>query len=203
MSQQALLIFAKNLELGKVKTRIAASFGNKEAISIYKYLLEHTAKITESLQLKKIVFYSNYLVQNDCWNKLHFNKTLQQGNNLGERMQVAFSVTFQNKYKQVVLIGTDCPYLTSEIIAQAFEMLNGNDVVIGPAKDGGYYLIGMNQIQSEIFKNIPWSTEIVLKETIKKCAQLQLKYALLPILSDIDDAEDWTAYQLQKQLKRC
>ena len=190
MTKQALLIFAKNPERGKVKTRLAATLGNAKAFSIYSQLLEHTISITNYLPVDKIVFYSNYIVQEDIWNDKYYFKQVQMGKDLGERMNNAFAFAFQKGYESVVIIGTDCPELNAGIIMNAFAYLNNHDVVIGPAADGGYYLLGMKKYNSELFQNINWSSETVLQETMKICKENKHNYALLPELHDVDEEKD-------------
>ena len=105
-------------------------------------------------------------------------------------MSNAFSYTFQKGYDRVVIIGTDCPELTAGILMNAFAYLNNHDVVIGPAADGGYYLLAMKQHYSALFKNINWSTETVLEETLEICMENNLNYTLLPVLHDVDEERD-------------
>lgn len=190
MTKQALLIFTKNAEAGKVKTRLAATIGNEAALSIYMQLIAHTIAVTEALPVDKFVFYSGYIEREGAWSNKNYFKQLQQGNDLGERMSQAFAFAFQKGHNQIVIIGTDCPELNAEIIINAFALLNKHDVVIGPAEDGGYYLLGMKQHYSELFENMHWSTNTVFDETARKCAALQLAYCLLPVLKDIDEEKD-------------
>ena len=188
--KQALLIFAKNLIYGEVKTRLAATVGNDAAFSVYKELLLHTKEITKDILADKIIFYSNRIEDNDIWINETYKKQIQQGNDLGKRMENAFAYAFKNNYDEVVIIGTDCIELTSSIINDAFNQLKNYDVVIGPAKDGGYYLLGMKKLYSEIFQNILWSTDRVLQQTIAICKRESLSCHLLQVLSDIDDEKD-------------
>ncbi len=188
--KNTVLIFAKNLIYGEVKTRLAAIAGNDVAFKIYKELLQHTQEITENIIADKIVFYSNNIEENDIWNNELFKKQLQSGIDLGERMQNAFDYAFKNGYEQVLIIGTDCFELTSSIIEEAFLKLKIHDVVIGPAQDGGYYLLGMKKLYPLLFKNIAWSTHTVFEETIAACNQLSLNYYLLPQLNDVDEEKD-------------
>jgi rSAM/selenodomain-associated transferase 1 len=190
MMKDALIIFTKNPEAGKVKTRLAATLGDEEALAIYRQLLSHTNSVTEYLPVDKFVFYSNHIEQKDFWDSKHYYKEVQQGFDLGERMQNAFDATFQDGYDKILIIGTDCPDLNAGIIMNAFAYLNSQDVVIGPAEDGGYYLLGMKQLYLELFEDINWSTNTVLHETQMKCTALQLNYCLLPVLKDIDEEKD-------------
>jgi rSAM/selenodomain-associated transferase 1 len=194
--KKALLIFAKNLIYGKIKTRLAATAGDQKAFNIYKDLLHYTQQVTQSLANEKIIFYSDYIEQQDIWSR-GFQKQVQQGADLGERMQHAFNWAFANNHKEVVIIGTDCFELTSSIINKAFSALMKYDVVIGPALDGGYYLLGMKKMYPGIFQHISWSSEKVLSQTIAFCKDQNLSYLLLEELSDLDDEKD-----LEKMMRR-
>ena len=105
-------------------------------------------------------------------------------------MSNAFGEGFNNGYQSICIIGSDCFELNSKIILQAFETLTKNDVVMGPAKDGGYYLLGMNRLHREVFKNKTWSTDSVSTETISDFKELGLTYDLLDVLSDVDEEKD-------------
>ncbi len=181
----------KNPVKGKVKTRLAKSIGNEKALQIYKMLLHYTGNIVAQLKnCDKAIFYSDFIDKNDMWDKDFYQKYVQDGSDLGERMKNAFAFEFQNKYEKVLIIGTDCHELKTEMLQKAFETLDNNDVVIGPAIDGGYYLLGMKSLHKELFENIPWSTENVLLDSINILKKLQLKYHLLPALSDIDTEDN-------------
>lgn len=148
MKREALIIFIKNAVPGKTKTRLAQSIGDDNALAVYRILLEHTHRITSGLTCATFVFYSDAIMPQDCWQQSGCRQCLQQGNDLGERMRNAFQSVFEQQYQKVVIIGSDCYELTSEILQQAFIKLNTTDVVIGPAKDGGYYLLGIKAISS-------------------------------------------------------
>ena len=189
MRQYALVIFVKNPEHGKIKTRLAASIGDDKALNVYRQLLLHTKAVTENLPFDKIVFYSERIVEPDMWDENYY-KQIQEGNNLGERMKNAFNFAFNNVHSKVVIIGTDCPGLNEQIITKAFKALDDTDVVIGPAFDGGYYLLGLNKLHSFLFEDIQWSTAQVLPATIEKCRHHQLSVSLLQQLHDIDEEKD-------------
>jgi len=189
--KRALIIFAKNEVLGKVKTRLAATTGNDKALSVYKTLVEHTHSITRVLPVKKKLYYSDFIEQKDTWENEVFEKNLQQGLDLGMRMYNAFEKVVDEGYEDASIIGTDCMELSSGIIMKSFEYLIFFDVVIGPAKDGGYYLLAMKSAHKELFENIIWSTENVLQQTLEICDQQGLSVQLLEELSDIDNEEDW------------
>jgi rSAM/selenodomain-associated transferase 1 len=191
-----LVIFTKNPEAGKVKTRLAATIGSDAALSVYKKLIEHTVLITCSLPMDKVVFYSDHVTQEDAWDANHYFKQLQTGKDLGERMNNAFADVFRAGYSKAVLIGTDCPELNDAIILEAFDKLDDVDVVIGPAVDGGYYLIGLKTNCSFLFQNIKWSTRNVLLETINKCKSAELLFILLQSLRDVDEEKDLLSSKL-------
>ncbi|MHA7942944.1 TIGR04282 family arsenosugar biosynthesis glycosyltransferase [Formosa sp. 3Alg 14/1] len=191
-SKKALIIFARNPELGKCKTRLAKTIGDENALEIYKMLLQHTAKIAEKVKADQFVYYSEHIHKNDTWDDTNFRKKLQQGNDLGERMKHAFSDLFQNNYQKVIIIGSDILDLNAEIIEDAFSQLEYHDTVIGPAKDGGYYLLGMKTLHANLFENKSWGTETVLQDSLKNLENKSVY--LLEELNDIDTFEDIKDY---------
>ncbi|SEC32058.1 hypothetical protein SAMN04489761_2669 [Tenacibaculum sp. MAR_2009_124] len=188
MSKNLLLIFTRNPELGKVKTRLAKSIGDYAALDVYKFLLNHTKKVTEKGLFDIAVYYSVKIRENDIWDTPKFKKYAQHGNDLGERMQHAFEEGFENNYDKVVIVGSDLYDLQLEHIDKAFDKLETNDVVIGPAEDGGYYLLGLKKVIPEIFKNKNWGTETVRQDTLNDLQNLSVH--LLTTLNDIDIFED-------------
>ena len=196
MSENALIIFVKNLIEGHVKTRLAKTLGNDAAMDIYKQLIKNTHDKIQSLEIDKIIFYSDF-IEDDIWENDLFQKEIQEGNDLGERMKNAFKSlsagqtgSFTARYKKVVIVGTDCPGINKHILSDAFLKLNNFDIVIGPATDGGYYLLGMKKEHSFLFQDIEWSTDKVFQQTIELCNRNHLSYFLLPKLSDIDEEKD-------------
>lgn len=185
-----LMVFAKNPELGKVKTRLAETIGHEKALAVYLKLLEHTYAIADKIFADKAVFYSDRVEEFDILDYYKFPKFLQRGKDLGERMDRAFGEAFAQGYEKVVVIGSDCYELTSEIIADAFELLSDHNVVLGPAKDGGYYLLGMDRHYSHLFRDKKWSTSDVLLDTILDIKKMKRSYTLLPTLSDVDEEKD-------------
>lgn len=191
-STPSLIVFIKNPILGKVKTRIAATTGEIKALEIYKQLLEYTQKTSLAFSGDRLLFYDGS-VQNDNFSEADFLKMSQKGKDLGQKMYNALSYAL-GYCEKVVLIGSDCPTLTNKIIDESFEILNTNDVVIGPSKDGGYYLIGMKNAIWDIFNDIDWSTNKVLNQTISKLKKANKTYKLLEELSDIDTEKDWIEF---------
>ena len=190
MQKKAIILFTKNPEFGKVKTRLAKTLGNEKALEIYKKLLLHTQQIVAPVLVDKFVFYSDEIIGNDAWSNEIYRKKLQKGLDLGERMKNAFQELFELNYNSICIIGSDCFELNSEIINSAFQLLKNNDVVIGPTFDGGYYLLAMNQLHSHLFENIVWSTETVFEETVFKIEKNNLSKAILVKLNDVDEEID-------------
>jgi len=189
MTDNALIIFVKNLIEGHVKTRLAATLGNDGAMDIYKQLLKNTQNSILNFETDKIVFYSDF-IEEEIWGNNLFQNKIQEGNDLGERMKNAFNSSFTAGYEKIIIIGTDCPGINKSILENAFMALNNLDIVIGPATDGGYYLLGMKKEYPFLFQNIEWSTDKVLQQTIDLCNKNRLSYFLLPELSDIDEEKD-------------
>jgi rSAM/selenodomain-associated transferase 1 len=190
-NKNALIVFIKNPIRGKVKTRIAATMGEEAALMIYRKLLRHTQQVALSVSVTRFLYYGDFILLNDKWDN-GFQKRLQtQHADLGERMGDAFGQVFAEKYEKVVIIGSDCALLTPNMVQNAFDQLDAYDFVIGPATDGGYYLLGMCAAHSDIFKNIIYSTDSVLQKTIENIDLLQKTTFLLPTLSDTDDEKDW------------
>ncbi len=186
--KKALMLFVRNPLLGHVKTRLAKSLGDNAALAIYKFLLQHTKNIIKNLPINIFIFYADYVNDDDIWNE--YEKYMQQGNTLGDRMENAFTLLMEKGFSQIAIIGSDCYELTSAIIEEAFYTLKENDVVVGPAADGGYYLLAIKAPFKNLFQNIEWSTASVCRHTIKKITAQNLSYNLLPVLHDVDEEKD-------------
>mgnify|MGYP000040866235 FL=1 len=152
-THKALIIFTRNPEMGKVKTRLAKTIGDLAALKVYRKLLEHTLHITRPLEVDKFVFYSEQIQENDHWDAAIYFKELQNGVDLGERMHHAFELLFSRRYRQIVIVGSDIFELTTAGIREAFTHLDSTNYVVGPALDGGYYLLGMNALKEKLFEN--------------------------------------------------
>lgn len=189
-----LLIFIKNPALGKVKTRIAETAGPERALQIYQALLRHTRALALSVAAERLLFYSDFVDNQDEWSAADFQKMTQQGDDLGERMRRAFEQAFALGATNAVVIGSDCASLDTSIISSAFDKLQEFPFIVGPATDGGYYMLGMNHYMPEVFNNIEWSTEQVFPTTLERIETLQKKYFLMPELPDIDYESDWEKY---------
>ncbi|WFO15466.1 TIGR04282 family arsenosugar biosynthesis glycosyltransferase [Cellulophaga baltica 4] len=186
--ENLLLIFTRNPELGKCKTRLAASIGDEKALVIYKFLLHHTEEITRNLDIKKQLYYSEEIWKDDIWSTEIYDKKLQKGINLGLRMENAFKAGFKQGYKKIIVIGSDMYDLNQKDLENAFTQLDTSDFVVGPAEDGGYYLLGMKAVEHAVFTDKAWGTPTVLKDTLKNLEDK--KTTLLEIKNDVDVIED-------------
>lgn len=187
-NKNCLIIFTRNPELGKGKRRLAATVGDQAALDIYNFLLNHTRSITRDLEVTKQVWYSEKVDENDLWDKAVYQKKVQKGQDLGMRMKNAFNTAFQNN-DHVIIIGTDMYDMSKDDLEQAFRQLATHDAVIGPAQDGGYYLIGFKKrLVDGIFENKEWGTATVLKDTLADLKNVN--YTLLKERNDVDVYED-------------
>jgi rSAM/selenodomain-associated transferase 1 len=186
-----LLLFIRNPRLGKVKTRLARTVGDTEALRIYRILLEKTRQAALGVQAERWLFYSDFMESGDDWPETHFQKKVQSGGDLGDRMEQAFQQAFDAGAGKVLIIGSDCPGLTGLLLQEAFDRLDNADFVLGPTPDGGYYLLGMKDLDVSVFRGIVWSTDAVRTATLEKIQAAGKICSLLPELSDVDTEEDW------------
>jgi rSAM/selenodomain-associated transferase 1 len=189
-TRRLIIVFYRNPRKGKVKTRLAISVGEDVALKIHLHLSMHTNGMVTQVQSDKVVFYDHEIVNNDFWETASFQKCLQSGNDLGERMFEAFNWGFSQGYKEVLIIGTDCPGITPIILESAFDLLINNDAVIGPAADGGYYLLGIKKSSPDLFNGIDWGSDVVFKQTTSRLDSAGYSFSVLQELRDIDRPED-------------
>lgn len=190
LSTTALVIFVRNPISGQVKTRLAKDIGDERALEIYQQLLQHTLEITRSLSFRKFIYYADEVSDYDLWSVPGYTKRKQNGNDLGERMLNSFKELFDQGFTQIIIIGSDCLQLKMETLEEALALLESNNAVIGPARDGGYYLLGLTKFYPELFIKKPWSTDKVFAKTIEDFIDLGISYAFLEELSDIDTVAD-------------
>lgn len=183
-----LLIFAKNPDLGKVKTRLAKSIGEQKALKIYQILLKHTLEIASSVNAEKKVLFSHRLEKHPIIEKHKFEQAIQIGKDLGERMSNAVKIGFEKGYQKIVIIGADLFDLQTTDIEKAFENLESYETCIGPAEDGGYYLLGLSFWEKSLFENKDWGTDQVLVQTLKDLSSKSV--LLLDEKNDIDTVDD-------------
>lgn len=193
MASKAVIVFLKAPEDGRVKTRLTKVYDKGLVLELYKAFVKDTLKAASLSGTAEIFFYpfkkKQMIVE---WLGEQYAYTCQYGSDLGERMANAIRVTFEKGYEQVILIGTDIPQLTVQILNQAFEQLNRHSLVLGPSRDGGYYLIGFHKgsYSSKVFKDIDWSTPRAFTQTLEQAVKFNLNTSLLPVLNDIDTPDD-------------
>ena len=193
-----LLLFTKAPEPGKVKTRLAAFLGRDAAANLYEKLLHDCLEMCVSADLCPVEICcspsTGHHFFQQCRERYHTALQQQAEGDIGQRMSHSIMSALQQA-EHVVLIGADCPALTADDLDNAFHVLQqGTDVVLGPAADGGYYLVGMSAHHPELFENIPWSTPGVLAATETLLRERGLGWHLLPVHRDVDTAEDYAVY---------
>lgn len=198
---EGLIVFTRYPEAGKTKIRLIPALGPEGAAELHRQMTEHTLKQVKQLKrqrpLSLEVRYtggSRHLVQQ--WLGRNISCRPQGGGSLGERMRQAFQQAFQAGMERVLIIGTDCPSLGAGLIQQAFVALEDSDLVLGPAEDGGYYLIGLKKPIPQLFDKIPWGTDKVRKETLRIAEGIGLQTRLLEPLRDIDRPQDLRVWQM-------
>lgn len=192
--RSAVLLFIKSPEKGKVKSRLAKAIGEDAALAVFKYLAcETLEKLKDGEYLFRLCFYppdSGEIIKSWLGDSFHY--VPQYGRDLGERMGSAFVQAFSDGMEKVLLVGSDIPDLSISLINEAFKALDFGDSVIGPAHDGGYYLIGFNKTSflPDIFQGIEWSTDSVFSQTIKILGKSGLSVHVLRSLNDVDTLDD-------------
>ncbi|MBD2125197.1 TIGR04282 family arsenosugar biosynthesis glycosyltransferase [Microcoleus sp. ZQ-A2] len=200
LTTECLIIFTRYPEPGNTKTRLIPVLGAEGAATLQRQMTEH--KLAEVNQL--LTFYplsvevhfaggNEQLMQEWLGSSLVYRR--QSEGDIGDRMASAFQLSFAAGMTAGVLIGSDCPDLNASLMAEAFQLLRQHDLVLGPALDGGYYLIGLRRLIPELFTGIPWSTAEVLQQTITIAKRLGLAVAKLPLLSDVDRPEDLSVWK--------
>jgi rSAM/selenodomain-associated transferase 2/rSAM/selenodomain-associated transferase 1 len=204
MNREHLIVFTRYPEPGKAKTRLIPALGSVGAAELHRQMTEHTLAQVKALQKRRCIsttvcfdgFQNSSVMQ--TWLGDSWTYRSQGSGDLGSRLIQALTTAFHEGMERVLVIGTDCPGLSADLMAQAFDQLQNQDLVLGPALDGGYYLIGLNRLVPELFTNIAWSTDVVLQQTIKIAREQHLSVAYLPALSDVDRPEDlpvWEQFQ--------
>lgn len=190
ISKNVLIIMTKNPVLGKCKTRLAKTIGDEKALAIYVQLLDYTAKFSKKVSADVFIYSTDRLTDKQRWESAKTYFRIQSKGDLGDKMHNAIQDVLRAGYSKVIVVGSDCAEINSEDIEQAFQQLGTHDLTLGPALDGGYYLIGMKVVNPTLFKEITWSRASVFKETISKIESENLSYSLLEVKSDIDVEED-------------
>ncbi len=192
---ERLIIFTRFPEPGKAKTRLIPALGDVAAADLHRQMTEHTLAQVKLLQQSHPVGVEVWFAGGDrdrmqAWLGVDLQYQSQPKGDLGTRMAQAFQVGFDRSVKASVIIGTDCPELTAALLKAAFVALQQTDLVLGPATDGGYYLIGLRRSAPELFESIAWSTDRVFQQTVAIASKLNLSLSCLPMLADVDRPED-------------
>lgn len=190
----AILIMAKAPQPGQVKTRLCPPLTPVQACACHEAFLRDTLSLVRSSNASGYLAYSgaqDWFVQH-CPD---FQRFAQQGNDLAERLDSAMQSVLSEQ-QPVLCIGADSPHLPLNFLKQAATLLQDHDVVLGPAQDGGYYLVGMNRFH-DLFLGMPMSTDWLLNSTLERCRDKQLKVGLLPMLQDLDT---WKDVEAQRSL---
>lgn len=202
LHQAALAIFAKAPVPGQVKTRLCPPLTPDEAATLHGSFVLDTLERTQTAATKLKLPIDRYLACAPSATHVFFKileerqgvKLIDQvGEDLGSRMNQAFHTLFAQEYRQVVLVGTDVPTIPLDHFKQALAVLENHDLVLGPALDGGYYLIGLKRPAPELFADIPWSTDQVLRLTQEKAAAIGLKASVTQPWRDVDTLADLEA----------
>lgn len=192
-----LLVFARVPVLGQVKSRLAAEIGAPAALAAYRELLDVTRAAAMGAGVPGTAWLAGPEAAVAAWEWPELAVRAQPPGDLGQRMAAAFAAAFAAGAGRVVVIGTDCPGLRAGHLTRAFALLTDHDVVLGPAADGGYYLLGLRQPQPVLFQHKAWSTASVLADTLADARRLGLRVARLPTLRDVDTAADLAAWRAE------
>jgi rSAM/selenodomain-associated transferase 1 len=197
MAVERVIVFARTPVAGQVKTRLAAGVGAARALAVYEALLAHTCAAVRRAGFDARVHLAGDIPERDLWSEAGFVRLPQPGADLGERMHLAFRAAFAEGVRKAVIIGTDCPGLTSATLHEAFQRLDEAEAVVGPAEDGGYVLLGLTSPVRSVFENKAWSGDTVLADTLADFKRLGMRVARLEPLRDVDTAEDLNALQTE------
>ena len=195
MGDERLIVFVKAPRPGAVKTRLAKAIGAPAAAAAYRQLVATLLNKLAGLGGVEVCFSPDDAAgEVQHWLKEGWSSSPQGDGDLGKRMQSAFQHAFRAGAKRVAIIGSDCPAVSVEDIREAWDGLQIHDVVLGPAADGGYWLIGSRQLQPDLFRDVCWSTDSVFAETLRRVQHAGLSVHLLRELADVDTDREWRAF---------
>ncbi|MBD1914237.1 TIGR04283 family arsenosugar biosynthesis glycosyltransferase [Leptolyngbya sp. FACHB-16] len=199
-----LAIFTRYPQPGSTKTRLIPALGPEGAAGVQRQMTEHTLRQVRCLQQRRDVTVTLHIAGGDeaaitAWLGLQWNHQPQKQGDLGDRLIAAMQSAFQSGASRLVIIGIDCPDINADVLEQALNGLEQADVVLGPATDGGYYLIGLRSPISELFQGVAWSTDQVFQQTQTIAQNLGLSVHTLAPLSDVDYPEDLPVWQAVQQ----
>lgn len=196
MRLEKLVIFVRAPRPGEVKTRLAQTLGPGAACAAYRLLVQTLlGRLAASSDVELRFTPADALAEIQPWLQPGWLAQAQDEGDLGARMQSAFSAAFRSGMHRVVIIGSDCPEVTTADIDAAWTALLTHDLVLGPARDGGYWLIGLRRPRPALFHRMPWSTDQVLPETLRRAAAARLRVQLLRELADVDTAQQWQDFR--------
>lgn len=186
------MVFVRAPDAGRVKTRLAAALGAEGALRVYRRLAEHTVREARAVDAELRIHFTPAGREHEVRAWLgHGPRYLAQAEgDLGARIEAAFRAAFQDGAERAVIVGSDLPELSAALLRRAFDALDEHPAVLGPARDGGYYLLGMRMMIPGVFDGIPWSTDAVLARTLERMRAAGVEPALLPTLADVDEAKD-------------
>ncbi|AFM25008.1 TIGR04282 family arsenosugar biosynthesis glycosyltransferase [Desulfomonile tiedjei] len=192
---QRIIVFARYPEPGKTKTRLIPAIGPEKAAALQRFLAEHVLSVIKTWGARRSVSVEVRYEGTDetCmteWLGSGFVYNVQRGADIGEKMHNAFEDAFNEQFDRVVIVGTDLPFLDSEILESALNLLITHDLVLGPANDGGYYLVGLKAPEPELFRNVAWGTDLVLDQTVHAASSLGMTPGFVRALDDVDRPED-------------
>ena len=195
MSAQQLIVFLKSPRPGWVKTRLAIELGAEAACEAYVRLVETVLRQLAPLDNVELRFTpDDSRAEIEPWRRPKWRASPQGSGSLGDRLARAVDEAFQSGARRVIVIGSDCPAVRPADIEAASAALEDHDVVLGPAVDGGYWLIGLRSPDTRVFEGISWSTHLVLTQTLARCREAGLTVSLLRELRDVDTLEDWRRF---------
>jgi rSAM/selenodomain-associated transferase 1 len=187
-----LVVFTRAPRPGSVKTRLAEAIGAEAACGAYRQLVEALLANLTALPGVELRFTpADASAEVNPWLRADWSAVPQSEGDLGQRLHAAFAAHFLADAQRVIIIGSDCPDVTAADIEDAWLALEGHDVVLGPALDGGYWLIGLRAASPELFADMPWSTDRVFGETMHRARERNMRVAVLHELSDVDTPADW------------
>ena len=198
MNDALIIVFCKNFLIGKVKTRLAKSIGKFKALRIYKLLVDRTISVLKQVEFDVVIFYSDFIPHDQNWSFAKQQK-VQNGKDLGTRMNKAFKWGFEMGYQNICIVGTDLWSIEKKIFQYIFDALKNNDIVFGPASDGGYYLLGLKKMNSSLFNINSWGTSKVLEDSVNEIDYNNTVFYLQE-LNDIDTEEDLNKHNDLKAL---
>lgn len=194
-----LICFLKFPQPGHVKTRLAKDLGAPGAAALYEALAERVITevypLSQAYDLVLCAEPTHTLEDFHQWIGPNWTFWYQEGDTLGERLAIAAETAFHHDYQRVMFIGTDCIGMDETFIEAAFQSLEKHDTVIGPSVDGGYYLLGINQPMGWLFRDMPWSTEMVLSTTINRLEEREMTHHLLEEKLDVDTLDDLVSFR--------